>query len=615
MMENFLHRKLPELQKSPEVFDAVEKRTRLTGEKIPNTAEAHLDAYMKRLESVFLNPDERVRGRNIEMLRPKIHEAFVINRGDVPESYFELQQRIAHERGQRVETIPENVRKQMIDVIIEDQRKSIDAWTDYLSSPDAVYPAWFKYFVFRHVTKLSQFDKERGEFKQRSKSTTATFPDIYREALAQICDIYEKASKGDPETLNNPELQDYIEKKFPIQYAEAIQRTLEHVLEDREQVKGEWVRYAQGDMVGAKNLYDSLQGKGTGWCTAGESTARAQIENGDFYVYYTHDGAGNPTQPRIAIRMQSDQIGEVRGINPHQELEPIFDDILEERLKDFGPEAEQYKKKTADMRQLTVIEKKTSKGEMLTKDELAFLYEIDSQIEGFGYERDPRIEELQRGRNPIEDVLIVFDCTSEEIAYTSEEISETTKAYIGKLEPGIFERLPQSVEYIYTSFPDEKIRQKTIELGTELKTGQAFEKEFTDRKYGLSKWAKDILNKTEFEASPEPTEADLVILSLENLGFPQGATYMDICSRADKLGLDLCPSEVGLQLRLQYPNQPKNEYLFIAMKTIVDSDGGPSLWSVNRGDSEPWLYAADGGPDFRWDSDNLFVFVRRKIEA
>ena len=41
------------------------------------------------------------------MFRDKIYDAFIIKKENFPESYFELQKRIARERGQAVEEIPE----------------------------------------------------------------------------------------------------------------------------------------------------------------------------------------------------------------------------------------------------------------------------------------------------------------------------------------------------------------------------------------------------------------------------------------------------------------------------------------------------------------------------
>ena len=78
-----------------------------------------------------------------------------------------------------------------------------------------------------------------------------------------------------------------------------------------------------------------MQGHGTGWCTAGESTANMQLQGGDFYVYYTRDEDGKDTVPRVAVRMQEGTVAEVRGVNAAQELEPVMADITSERLQDL----------------------------------------------------------------------------------------------------------------------------------------------------------------------------------------------------------------------------------------------------------------------------------------
>ena len=430
MDNHFLHKKLPELQKSEEVQDAVEKHTRLNGEKVPNSPEARLETYMNRLEKIFLNEDENTRKRNIEMLREKIYDAFIVKREDVPESYFDLQKRAAKERGEQVEEIPQNVREQMITVIIEDQKKSLDSWIDYLSSDDAMYPTWFKYFVFRNITKLSQFDKELGKFKDRTSSTTAPFPDIYREALAQVSDLYESASR-DKSLFQDKDFQVFISKKFPTQYADKIQKTLEHSQEDKEQIKGEWIKYNQGDEEGTRTLYKSLESKGTGWCTAGFSTSQTQIKSGDFYVFYTYDKEGKPNQPRLAIRMNgTSTIGEVRGILPHQEVEPLLQDTLDEKLSTFGGEADKYKKKSQDMKRLTAIEKATENNQPLTREDLLFLYEVNNKIESFGYQTDPRIEDIKKKRNRKEDIQTICNCEPQYIATDFPDINESTQIYV-----------------------------------------------------------------------------------------------------------------------------------------------------------------------------------------
>ena len=67
---------------------------------------------------------------------------------------------------------------------------------------------------------------------------------------------------------------------------------------------------------------------GTPWCTgATVGTARKQIENGDFYIYYENG------KPQVAVRMDgTNKVGEVRGNNPNQALDvkqqAIADDFL-----------------------------------------------------------------------------------------------------------------------------------------------------------------------------------------------------------------------------------------------------------------------------------------------
>ena len=613
MEKHPLHIKNPELQTSPEVNRAVEREERLSEEKIPNDPAERIDAYMDRLENIFLNPDERVRERNLEMFREKIYDALIIKKENFPESYFELQQRIARERGQAVEEIPENVREQMMDVAIEDQKHSLDQWMEYLTSEDAMYPAWFKYYAWNQITKLSQFDKERGEFKKRTSTTVAPYPDIYREPLAQIADIYLKV-KEDNKHLKESEIKEAFSKKFPTLYAELISKSLAASMEGREEIKGEWVKYEQGDNEAAEKLFQSLEGKGTGWCTAGKSTAETQIESGDFYVYYTNDSSGEPTQPRLAIRMDGDnRIGEVRGVLPHQGVEPLMQEVLDGKLSEFGSEADTYRKKSEDMRILTSLEHKKENDEPFTKDDLVFLYELNSNIEGFGYQKDPRIAELRKDRNTEEDMLAIFECTKDQIANTPNEITKNTKAYVGQLEPGIFQKLPESLEHVYTSFPEKKIRRDSVEIGGKSKEQLIAEMESSG--INISDYAKSMMDNPDFTVGANREEAKLVRLMVADLGFKASATTDQIFERAQALGLELCPPDTGPNYRLKYKDQPLGEYVSIGMKQITDSGGNPSGFNLSRDDGGLWLDDDWAKPSNTWNPGSEFVFRFRKVEA
>lgn len=194
-----------------------------------------------------------------------------------------------------------------------------------------------------------------------------------------------------------------------------------------------------------------------------------------------------------------------------------------------------------------------------------------------------------------------------EIAFGIEQINSETKLYIGPWSPDIMHHIPDTVEHLYESFPDKKILKKTIELTS--KTPEQYRKELIDTGNQISTYAEEILNKIEPLQTPEPI--NLVSFSVEQLGFPNGATYAKIKEKAESLGLKLCPPQVGPELRLQYTDQPNSEYLRIAMDVILDLDGDPSLFSVYRYDGGyTWLYDNFGRDDFRWDGSHGFVFSK-----
>ena len=87
----------------------------------------------------------------------------------------------------------------------------------------------------------------------------------------------------------------------------------------------------------------------------------------------------------------------------------------------------------------------------------------------------------------------------------------------------------------------------------------------------------------------------------------------DTYARAKELGLELCPNEVGPQLRLQYKDQPKGEFLLIAMEPIIGVGGDLSVFDVeHRNDDRLWLNANLGHPGLAWGGIDRWVFLRRK---
>lgn len=148
---------------------------------------------------------------------------------------------------------------------------------------------------------------------------------------------------------------------------------------------------------------------GTPWCTGSGNMqyARDQISGGDFYVYY------NKGRPEVAVRMDGqDRIGEIRGNNPNQALDPAQQQLATDflRAKKFA-KADEYLSEFARREALV----KLAKGE--TKLGVNDLLGEKSPLDRNGKTNEYAIADLlrfgtidgYRGRpNPTDDVVKFF---------------------------------------------------------------------------------------------------------------------------------------------------------------------------------------------------------------
>ncbi len=150
---------------------------------------------------------------------------------------------------------------------------------------------------------------------------------------------------------------------------------------------------------------------------------------------------------------------------------------------------------------------------------------------------------------------------------------------------------------------------KTITLGT--KTAKEYI-EAIEKDFKLGSYAKQILESKGFSVSKKKISVDLVSPSVADLGFTKDTPLREIYARANELGLDLCPPEVGLELRMEYRNQPMDEWIAIAMEPLPDAGGSLSVFRVERGGGGLWLDTFWSALGSTWGPEARFVFVRRK---
>lgn len=619
------------LNKNPEVDSAARRAEVLSGEKVPQKVESRVQSYLDRLQFVLNNENPQKRERARSLIRQMLHNEYIVTPDQIVDYRLRTDQRIDRQQGHGNIEITPDIRDRadeelggVIEETIGQQTDSLDSWMDYLLSEDATYPDWLKYYAFRNILSLTAYDHQKGEFPKRSTgsvdwTTLREFPELNREALAYVLDEIESKYQG---VTRKEDIRKLLQgENFAKIYAKAYEQATPANTERLAITEGHWVKFNQGS--DPQQLVDSIQGHGTGWCTAGESTARSQLQGGDFYVYYSLDEQNQPTIPRVAIRMDGDSIGEVRGIANNQNLDPYVGGIVQEKLAEF-PDGKVYEKKTTDMRWLTTIENRMNAGRNLTKDELIFLYEISGTIEGFGYQRDPRIAELRARRDPKEDAPVVLDCDPGEIAWNRHEVSTHTKAYIGPLFPGIFEEF-SGLEHIYTSFPEGKITRDEVVIGT--KDRKELLEAMKKQGINISSYAREMIESPDFmptqsglggikrllkgERSPITETVDIVRLKVRNFGFTNFPTTTELFAKAEEFGLELCPAEVGPQYRLQQTDQPMEDWFYIGMKPLVAS-GDPSVFKLAHAGHGLWLSNDWARPDYLWRLDDEFVFRFRK---
>ena len=392
--------------------------------------------YFNRLEELHSKVSKTKSASAEKILKNFYYDLYIIKPENIPESYFNNQIELARERGYGNIILSDKDKERIIKQVIDDQKETLDKWIEYFlyDEESSYYEMWEKYWVFQGLQTLGKYDKETYKFSKRDKTTVYPFPPVEREYIFTTLKLMEDFLK---EKKTEDEIKKALEAgNFKLLYEYVIKQSMLRGEKQSSSTSGKWIKYEQGSDYNI--LRNSLQGYYTGWCTAaGENFAREQLANGDFYVYYTLDNNGEAKVPRIAIRMDgSTKIGEIRGIADNQNMEPEMMPILEEKLNEF-PDREKYYKKEHDMKLLTLIDKKVNKNIELSLDELKFLYEIDNEIDGFGYKKDPRIQEIKNKRNQKNDCLLIFNVKESEVALSQNEWESNPKRFkvlLGDLE-------------------------------------------------------------------------------------------------------------------------------------------------------------------------------------
>ena len=182
----------------------------------------------------------------------------------------------------------------------------------------------------------------------------------------------------------------------------------------------------------------------------------------------------------------------------------------------------------------------------------------------------------------------------------------------------------QKLYSTYFTRNDEAIKDKkdfaadfTITLGTH-KSGADLLDTLIEKKCRVSPWSTQALENPDFPVVAEKTTVDIVVVSLLEMGFASGefATLDTIYDRAKQMGLETCPVELAVQLRLQFPDQPDwttgerlGEFFVVSEPFFLTPDDLPKIFSVVRDDKHPHFETGIG----LWLISNNTVFAGHEL--
>jgi hypothetical protein len=142
-------------------------------------------------------------------------------------------------------------------------------------------------------------------------------------------------------------------------------------------------------------------------------------------------------------------------------------------------------------------------------------------------------------------------------------------------------------------------RWRTVNLGV----GENYSKALYTLYYRVPLLTRLIIES--IPVSSTEVELDLVLVTLKQLGFIGAARYRDIRARAIKLGLQLCPAEVGPALRLSCTN---TKPIMIGMSPMK-SGGKSYLFEIGSAENE-WLESVEHFGTRLYPLGSFWVFVK-----
>lgn len=175
-------------------------------------------------------------------------------------------------------------------------------------------------------------------------------------------------------------------------------------------------------------------------------------------------------------------------------------------------------------------------------------------------------------------------------------------------------------------YPNCEVITRIVEVGGLTKT-QLIQK-LQQYSILMNESGERLFADDKFMTSDTKYSLQTVELTVDELGFPDGATTAQIFKRASELGLKLCPLELGPHLRLVYLDQPEGcsgnplrrhqapaGSITIASEILTEDDDFPKGFYLRRINGVLWLRGYCADHLHVWNPDDHFIFCQKNLEG
>ena len=138
----------------------------------------------------------------------------------------------------------------------------------------------------------------------------------------------------------------------------------------------------------------------------------------------------------------------------------------------------------------------------------------------------------------------------------------------------------------------------------------------------LNEFATTILSSEFFKVSNQKQQITILVTSIKEIGFSEGATIPQIEKNLKNYGLSECPLEIAPYLRLYLKNQKEikeetvnqapSGSLTIFSKPLVEDEDFPKGFYLRNLDGKLWLRGYRCSFDYIWNPNDKLIFQLNK---